>query len=413
MRQVLFQWHGVRVHSYPAMLLLGMIAAIVLGNYMANVAGMDSTRVFVAMVLLIVVGLIGSRLLFLITHWSHYRRYPGRIWRRSDGGAAMQGGLVLALVLSVPLLAAMRVPLGAFWDAATIGMLAWLVFARVGCTLHGCCGGRPSTAALALYLPDHRGLWCRRLPTQLFEGGWALLILAAAVAMRNHRPFSGALFLSAVAAYGVGRFAIEAMREARPQVGSINLQQILAAVLSLSSTIGLVVLSRSSVGYIAPSTSAAIDSFVWLTPLIMAPTALPFVFVGCADVLGIEDWERDPESEDKLIHRTVNLNIVDFETKCKDIIALKITFTWDGGGPVSKDVSVNSLVIPAIPIPLEMKSTVTELFCSVEVTTASGVVDAHDPVEPTKTEVRHQFVPGADPADYDLDCVSSKEFILS
>ena len=57
----------------------------------------------VASVALIIPALIGSRLLFVFSHWDIYRRDLSRIWRRSEGGMAMYGGLILTVPLSIPL----------------------------------------------------------------------------------------------------------------------------------------------------------------------------------------------------------------------------------------------------------------------------------------------------------------------
>jgi Prolipoprotein diacylglyceryl transferase/Concanavalin A-like lectin/glucanases superfamily len=80
-----------------------------------------------------------------------------RIWRRSEGGMAMYGGLIVTVPLSFPLLRAMQLPFGEFWDAATVTILLGMVFTRIGCLLNGCCAGRPTSAWLGLNLPDHRG----------------------------------------------------------------------------------------------------------------------------------------------------------------------------------------------------------------------------------------------------------------
>jgi phosphatidylglycerol:prolipoprotein diacylglycerol transferase len=241
MHPVLMRWHGVRIHSYPAFLYVGMVLGLIGGNYAANVSGLDSVRVFVAMLLLIIAALVGARLLFVATYWPIYRREPSRIWRRSEGGAALQGGLVLAVALSVPLLAAIGLPFGAFWDVATFTMLIGLVFTRIGCLLHGCCGGRPTQGRFALYLPDQHGIWRRRIPTQLLEGGWGMLILLGAVGLWHERPFPGAIFLAAVAAYACGRFILEPMREHQDRIGALDVQRTLAAALGTVALAGLLI----------------------------------------------------------------------------------------------------------------------------------------------------------------------------
>ncbi len=243
MRPVLFAWHGVRIYSYPAMLYLGMVLGIVAANYAANLAGLDSARVYVAMVLLTIPGLVGARLLFVVTHWQHYRHQPGHIWRRSEGGAAMLGGLPLMLAVSVPLLSAFKIPFAAFWDVATFTIFIGLMFARVGCLLHGCCCGRPTQRRFALYLPDHRGVWRRRIPTQILDGGLAVLVLFGAIGMWNQRPFPGAVILATAAVYSFGRIFIEPTRKAQDRLGALNVQQ------ALSAAIGVLALAAFVLGW--------------------------------------------------------------------------------------------------------------------------------------------------------------------
>jgi phosphatidylglycerol:prolipoprotein diacylglycerol transferase len=220
------------------MLYLGLVAGMVAGNYAANVAGLDSARVLVATVVLLVPALVGARLLFVATHWDLYRSDPRRIWRRSEGGAAMLGGLSLALLASLPLLAVLDISPGAFWDVAIFTILVGMIPARVGCLLHGCCGGRPTDGRLALSLPDHLGTWRRRIPTQILEAGWGLLLLVGAVAVWSHRPFPGAVFLAAAVGYSLGRLVLQPTREIQDRLGPLNVQQVLTAALGIFALSG-------------------------------------------------------------------------------------------------------------------------------------------------------------------------------
>src|SRR5258706_5594050 len=105
MRPILFQWRGLTIWSYPAMLYVGLVAGVVAGNVAAHAAGMDAFRVYVATLVLIGPAVAGARLLHVVLHCRTYWRSPGRIWKQSEGGCGMYGGLPLVLLLSVPLLA--------------------------------------------------------------------------------------------------------------------------------------------------------------------------------------------------------------------------------------------------------------------------------------------------------------------
>jgi phosphatidylglycerol---prolipoprotein diacylglyceryl transferase len=195
------------------MLYLGLLFGVVAGNVAAHRTAMNAPRVYLATLILIISALVGARLLFVATNWDSYRLNPRRIWNRKEGGSSMYGGFLLALLTSVPLLRALRVEFGAFWDVASFTILVAMIFTRVGCLLNGCCYGRRSESGFAVFLPDINGVWDRRLPTQIMEAitGAVLLIFAAVCwgAMR----FAGELFLLVTLGYSSARLAMEFARE--------------------------------------------------------------------------------------------------------------------------------------------------------------------------------------------------------
>jgi phosphatidylglycerol---prolipoprotein diacylglyceryl transferase len=213
MHPILFRWRGFTIYSYPAMLYLGLVAGVAVGNVASHASGVDALRVYVATMILIFVALFGARLLFILTRWQTYRQDLRRILNRREGGLAQYGGLLLAVPLSVPLLVLLEVPFGAFWDIGIVTILVGMIPTRIGCLLNGCCAGRASTFPGSLYLPNREGIWCRRIPTQILEGLLAAALLIMSAVMWHRRPFPGAIFLLAVAGYATGRLALESARE--------------------------------------------------------------------------------------------------------------------------------------------------------------------------------------------------------
>jgi phosphatidylglycerol---prolipoprotein diacylglyceryl transferase len=239
-RRFLMSWRGVDVPSYTAMLYLGCVMGVLVGAAVAGSAGLDPSVVALSTVVLLIPALAGSRLWFVLEHWSVYRQEPRRIWRRSEGGSALHGGLLLSLVVSVPLLALLRIPFWTYWDAASFTMLLGLVFTRIGCVMHGCCAGRATSGRLGVWLPDHCGVWQRRIPTQLLEAAWAAAVLAGASLAYAARPSAGATFFGALAAYAAGRLLLEPTRETAGSGGS-RANMALSALLMAGASIALVV----------------------------------------------------------------------------------------------------------------------------------------------------------------------------
>jgi len=235
MRPILFQWRGLTIHSYTAMLYLGLVAGIVAGDIAAHAAGINPLRTYVALVILTIPALLGSRLLYVVLHWPVYRENPRRILSRGESGGAQYGGLPLILLTSVPLLAGLHLPFGAFWDVAGFTILVTMIFGRVGCLLHGCCGGRPSQSRLAMCLPGRQGVCEKRIPTQLLEAAWAAMLLVGAVAVWRRLFFPGALFLVITAGYAFGRLILESLREREPAARPFNVFHGLSLALVMLS----------------------------------------------------------------------------------------------------------------------------------------------------------------------------------
>jgi len=242
MRRVLFRRHGLTIWSYPAMLYVGLLFGVVAGSLAARLNGLNPLRAYVATILLLIPALAGARLLWVFTHWSYYRRNPAKIWNRREGGFMMYGGLPAALLVSIPLLGALHLNFGAFWDATAFTILVGMIFARVGCFLNGCCAGRASQNWIAVRLPNHCGNWQKRIPNQLLEASCAAGVLAGGTVLRGRMPFSGALFLFVVLGYSAIRFAMEFLREREPNTPLFTVGHGASMLATLASVAVLTVL---------------------------------------------------------------------------------------------------------------------------------------------------------------------------
>ena len=237
MRPVLFYWRCRPVWSYPVMLYVGLVVGITVGNVVANGRGLDGTRVWLATVLLVPVALLGARLAYVAGHWDSFRDRPGRMWRRDVGGQVMYGGLV-AVPVSIPVLAALGLEFWAFWDVTAIVMLIGMVFTRLGCLLNGCCVGRPTDGRFGLVLRDRAGVARRRVPTQLLEAGLGATVLGATFAIPADAT-AGTAFLASLGAYAVGRALLQGTREGARRLDplravSLGLAAVAVVALSLS-----------------------------------------------------------------------------------------------------------------------------------------------------------------------------------
>lgn len=241
MRRVLFHCLGRPVYSYSAMLYLGTVLGIYAQLFAEASVGLETASTLTATLLLFVFSLTGARLLHVLANWPIYRGRPRRVFRFSSGGASMYGGLLLAVPLSIPLLAALGKPFATFWDTASFTILLGMIITRVGCFLNGCCAGRPTSGWWGVNLPDCSGTWRRRIPAQILEIAWGSAVLAGAVLAWGRLPFAGALFLYTIGAYGAGRILMESLREEQERIMGVSVHKAISAAFVTVSVCGFVV----------------------------------------------------------------------------------------------------------------------------------------------------------------------------
>jgi phosphatidylglycerol:prolipoprotein diacylglycerol transferase len=246
MRRVLFHVRGIPIGSYPALLYVGLVCGFYVMYAVAPSLGMHRVSAAVATLILFAPAIAGARIWFVLDHWAIYRHDLRRIWRHSEGGMTLYGGLVFALALSPVVLAALGLRFAAFWDGATFTMLTGMIFARVGCLLNGCCSGRRSDRWVGLRLPDDTGRWERRYPVQLLELAAAVVLLSGSMALLAVGAPRGAIFAVALVGYAGARLAIDPLREPPPRIAAgrrVALAAFLACT-TLASVVGWLATGR-------------------------------------------------------------------------------------------------------------------------------------------------------------------------
>jgi len=164
---------------------------------------------------LIVGGLVGARLWFVISYWND--DFAGKplweIFNIRGGGLVFYGGLVGAAIAGGLFARIRRLPLWELADVLAPSIALGHAFGRVGCYTNGCCYGAPTRLPWGVPLPDAPvGQAVLVHPTQLYEA--ILLVgLCAALAWHYHRKrFAGHTFALYLIAYAILRFTLEFFR---------------------------------------------------------------------------------------------------------------------------------------------------------------------------------------------------------
>ena len=245
----------ITIYSYGVLLAVSYLVGLKLAMSRAKQRNLDSARVLDLGIYIIVAALVGAKLLLLVVDFDHYRNNPGEVLSLARSGGVFYGGLILAVAVAFWYIARHKMPFWSTCDVFAPGIALGHVTGRLGCFAAGCCYGRPTDVPWGVIFTDPLAaanvgtpLGIRLHPTQLYEAGAELLILAFLLATeRRGRPFAGRTFWLYMFLYAVSRYVIEIYRgDPRGVVPflDISTSQFISLILGPLSLIMLLWLSR-------------------------------------------------------------------------------------------------------------------------------------------------------------------------
>lgn len=220
MHPVLFEIGNWPVYSYGVLLAAAYLAGLQMAVVRARHAGLDSAKVMDFGIYLIIAALVGAKLMLVVVDFSYFRQNPRELLSLARAGGVFYGGLIAAVLVGLWLVKKYSLPVWKTGDLMAPGIALGHVIGRVGCLLAGCCYGRPTTMPWAITFNNPAAainvgtpLGIPLHPTQLYDAGAELIILAALLATeRKGKTFAGRTFWLYLLLYAISRFIIEFFR---------------------------------------------------------------------------------------------------------------------------------------------------------------------------------------------------------
>ncbi len=259
-----FTLFGIDIQWYGLLITLGLLLALVYCFSQMKRYGLNGDRALDAVLGGIVGGIIGARLYYVILEWDRYADDPMSIFNLREGGLAIYGGLIGALLVGGIVARIRKVRLLPLLDLVGQGFLIGQGIGRWGNFFNqeafgsntpadyplGMTGGRIQAWISAYYtdtnfynnmgveldpnLPVH--------PCFLYESLWCLIgFVILAIAARKFRKFDGQIFLMYIAWYGLGRAVIEGFRTDSLVIGNIRVSQALAVICVVAAVLILII----------------------------------------------------------------------------------------------------------------------------------------------------------------------------
>ncbi|MBI3722652.1 prolipoprotein diacylglyceryl transferase [bacterium] len=220
----------VAVYSYGLMLGIACVGGVHLGAHLAERRGLDANRCFWFFSLLILAGLVGSRVHELLANDAYSGKFFSSFFEIRKGGLTAYGGFLGAAVAWILLAKPMRMPFWLMGDCAAPTLGLGLGLARIGCFLYGCDYGLRTDGAWGVRFPKGSPAWQDQIadgllkpdaetalpvfPAQLVSSvkGWILFVLCLWLLQVRRPKRQGTVILSFFLGYGILRALVEQVR---------------------------------------------------------------------------------------------------------------------------------------------------------------------------------------------------------
>ncbi len=224
-----FTVFGFEIALYGVIIAVGIMAGLLMASAVAKRHGQDPDMYWDAIVWLVLFGVAGARIYYVIFMWDHYKDDLLQIFNLRAGGLAIYGGVIGAVTTVFVYCRIKKKDPYIFLDTSSCGLILGQAIGRWGNFFNREVFGEYTDNLFAMQLPvaavRNQDISARILekmpeganyiqvhPTFLYESIWNLIILCLMLLYFKHRRFNGEGILLYFAGYGIGRAYIESIR---------------------------------------------------------------------------------------------------------------------------------------------------------------------------------------------------------
>ncbi len=233
---ILFHLGPLTIRTYGAMVAAAFLASLYLAKAAAEFRKIGESFLLDLVAILIVSGLLGARLLYILLNLSYFRDHPSESFKVWEGGLVFYGGFILAALVGVIFTRYRDYQVADVADVLAPALALGQGIGRWGCFFAGCCYGKPTSMPWGMRFSDPASLAPLGIdlhPVQIYESvGAILLSWGLWTVLARRKDMKGHVFWLYVLGYGLLRFTVEVLRgdDRGPTLGGLSPSQIIAGV---------------------------------------------------------------------------------------------------------------------------------------------------------------------------------------
>lgn len=235
-----------QVHWYGIIIAAGFLLAVLYAMKRSKEFGLTEDNIIDMLICAVPLAIIGARTYYVIFSWESYKDNFVDVFKIWEGGLAIYGGIIGAVIGLFVFSKWKKIRLGAIADVGGLGLLIGQAIGRWGNFVNREAYGVKTAVAWRMGLTNQYGTFYYH-PCFLYESLWNIAGFVILHFYSKKRKFDGEVFLLYLAWYGLGRAIIEGLRTDSLYLFGSNLRvSQLVALLCVIAGLGAVLFVRLS-----------------------------------------------------------------------------------------------------------------------------------------------------------------------
>ena len=235
---------SLSLYIYGLLIGLGLMMAVVYGWQRCKQFGIKQDDITDGVLWVVPFAILCARMYYCIFEWESYAKNPISILYIWEGGLAIYGGVIGAVIGVAVYSYFKKIKLPALLDLVLLGFLIGQAIGRWGNFFNREAFGAETDIFIRMGLKNvYTGMYTYHHPTFLYESLWNAAGFVLLHFLSKKRQYDGQIALGYVVWYGVGRTFIEGLRMDSLYWGGVRVSQILAGASAIIAAVVLFILS--------------------------------------------------------------------------------------------------------------------------------------------------------------------------